>query len=152
MAERYTWSFAMISQGSAVERIHTVDHWAPLKGNAPHWWSCSFISLYDIDSQTPLQFFWYTMETRVWVWGASCRKQTLGVSGLPKGDSSSEFSLSEELLWRCWANFLFSASAIRAAGSLRDAAPPLLRLLVTGVPPGDLKKKRWEIRCLRTEN
>lgn len=68
-------------------------------------------------------------------------KQTLGVSGLPNGESSSEFSLSEELLWRCWANFLFSASAIRAAGSFSNAAPPLLRLFLTGVPPGDLQRK-----------
>jgi len=65
-----------------------------------------------------------------------------GVSGLPNGESSSEFSLSEELLWRCWANFLFSASAIRAAGSLSNAAPPLLRLLLIGVPPGDLSTER----------
>lgn len=66
--------------------------------------------------------------------------QTLGVSGLPNGDSSSEFSLSEEMLWRLLANFLFSASAMRAAGSLREAGAPLLRLLLTGVPPGDLHR------------
>lgn len=66
---------------------------------------------------------------------------TLGISGLPNGESSSEFSLSAELLWRCWANFLFSASAIRAAGSPSNAAPPLLRLLLIGVPPGDLQRK-----------
>lgn len=65
----------------------------------------------------------------------------MGVSGLPNGDRLSEFSLSNELLWRCWANFLFSASAIRAAGSLRDAGTPLLHFLLTGVPPGDLQRK-----------
>lgn len=66
-------------------------------------------------------------------------KQTFGVSGLPNGDKSSEFSLSDELLRRFWANFLFNASAMRAAGSPRDAEMPVLRLLLTGVPPGDLK-------------
>lgn len=71
-----------------------------------------------------------------------CRKHTFGTSGLPNGERSSEFSLSEELLWRCLANFLFNASAMRAAGSLSNAAPPLLRLLPTGVPPGDLESKR----------
>lgn len=67
-------------------------------------------------------------------------KQTLGDSGLPKGESSREFSLSEEVLWRRWVNFFFSASAIRAAGSLSNAVPPLLRLL-TGLPPGDLQNR-----------
>lgn len=67
-------------------------------------------------------------------------KQTCGASGLLNGDCSSEFSLSDESSWRCWANFLLSASAIRAAGSLSAAGPPLLRLLLTGVPPGDLQR------------
>lgn len=97
-------------------------------------------------SKTHLQFFpkyqgtngYFRISRGVRGWGLSVGKLTLGVSGLPNGDTSSEFSLSEELLWRCWANFLFSASAIRAAGSLSSAAPPLLRLLLTGVPPGDL--------------
>lgn len=69
------------------------------------------------------------------------KKNTLGDSGLPKGESSCEFSLSEDVLWRCCANFRLSASAMRAAGSLSTAAPPLLRLLLTGVPPGDLKMR-----------
>lgn len=68
----------------------------------------------------------------------------MGVSGLPNGDSSTEFSLSEELC-RCWANFRFSASAIRAAGSPSDAEGPLLRLL-TGVPPGDLRTQFKKIK------
>lgn len=38
-------------------------------------------------------------------------------------------------------NFFFSASAIRAAGSLSNAAPPLPRLLLAGVPPGDLENR-----------
>lgn len=75
------------------------------------------------------------------LWRIETGKLTLGISGLPNGESSSEFSLSAELLWRCWANFLFSASAIRAAGSPSNAAPPLLRLLLIGVPPGDLQRK-----------
>lgn len=67
-------------------------------------------------------------------------RQTLGASGLPNGELSREFSLSEELLWRCCANFLLRASAIRAAGSFATTAPPpILRLLWTGVPPGDLE-------------
>ncbi len=64
---------------------------------------------------------------------------TLGVSGLLKGEGSAEqFSLSNESSLCLCANFLFSASAIRAAGSDEHATPLLLRLL-TGVPPGDLQ-------------
>jgi len=67
---------------------------------------------------------------------------TRGLSGLPNGESSTEFSLSEELLlWRC-ANFLRSASAMRAAGSSAEggALPPLRRPFTRGLPPGDLRR------------
>ena len=70
----------------------------------------------------------------------ACLELTRGDSGLPKGELSIEFSLSEEVLWRWWANFLLSASAMREAGSLGTARllPPLRRGF-TGLPPGDLR-------------
>lgn len=83
------------------------------------------------------------------VWG-----RILGVSGLLKGEGSAEqFSLPNESSLCLCANFLFSASAIRAAGSDEHTTPLLLRLL-TGVPPGDLSTKRsltW-FRSFSTSN
>ena len=75
----------------------------------------------------------------------ACLELTRGESGLPKGERSIEFSLSEELLWRWWANFFLSASAMREAGSLGGARPvPPLRRGFTGLPPGDLRAHRRE--------
>lgn len=132
--------------------------YCPFKGTVLHQWSCSiFLSFFTFFLwrwfSKPISNFSIYQGTNEYIKIQRCvsmrcvyGKQTLGVSGLPNGESSREFSLSEELLWRCWANFLLSASAIRAAGSLSNAAPPLLRLLLTGVPPGDLQRKEGKMR------
>lgn len=68
----------------------------------------------------------------------SSKLLTRGVSGLLNGEGSAEwFSLSNDLSRSLCANFLFNASAIRAAGSDGHTVP-LLLLFRKGVPPGDL--------------
>lgn len=97
--------------------------------------SCFIFRVNSQNNTTPIVL----LSTEINVSRKRGRRPTLGVSGLLKGEGSAErFSLPNESSLCLCANFFFSASAMRAAGSDEHAMPLLFRLL-TGVPPGDLQ-------------